>query len=152
MAREFIKWMHPEPAGHWLEVGCGTGALTSTICDHCNPASVVACDSSESFVAHAAQQLTQSLFLRFGQVRIDVLLGEGLSRKRWNLHREWLRRRRRFTRHVGLRYRTLFDREHGLARRTFEDVDESELGGLSHDVDVAAVLFQRQRQAPARRS
>ena len=26
-----------EPSAHWLEVGCGTGALTSTICELCEP-------------------------------------------------------------------------------------------------------------------
>jgi SAM-dependent methyltransferase len=53
LARVFVEWLHPEPSDHWLEVGCGTGALTSAICDLCEPASVVACDSSEPFIEHA---------------------------------------------------------------------------------------------------
>ena len=35
LARVFVEWLHPKPSAHWLEVGCGTGALTSTICDLC---------------------------------------------------------------------------------------------------------------------
>jgi len=57
LARAFVEWLHPAPAATWLEVGCGTGALTSTICELCAPASVVACDPSEPFVAHARKHL-----------------------------------------------------------------------------------------------
>jgi trans-aconitate methyltransferase len=53
LARVFLQWLHPNPSGHWLEVGCGTGALTAAICDRCRPASVVACDPSEAFIEHA---------------------------------------------------------------------------------------------------
>lgn len=57
LARVFVEWLHPKPSAHWLEVGCGTGALTSAICDLCEPASVVACDPSEPFIEHARSNL-----------------------------------------------------------------------------------------------
>jgi len=57
VAREFFEWLCPNPAGAWLDVGCGTGALTSTICELCEPASVVACDPSEPFIEHAREKL-----------------------------------------------------------------------------------------------
>lgn len=57
LARAFVEWLHPKPAAHWLEVGCGTGALTSAICDLCEPVSVVACDLSEPFIEHARKNL-----------------------------------------------------------------------------------------------
>jgi SAM-dependent methyltransferase len=57
LARTFVEWLRPTPSGNWLEVGCGTGALTSTICELCEPASVVACDPSEPFIAHARSTL-----------------------------------------------------------------------------------------------
>ena len=57
LARAFVEWLQPAPAANWLEVGCGTGALTSTICDLCEPASVVACDPSEPFIEHARKNL-----------------------------------------------------------------------------------------------
>jgi ubiquinone/menaquinone biosynthesis C-methylase UbiE len=57
LAREFLTWLRPPPSAHWLEVGCGTGALTSAICTHAAPASVVACDPSAPFVEHARRNL-----------------------------------------------------------------------------------------------
>lgn len=57
LASVFLEWLHPEPAADWLDVGCGTGALTSAICQRCEPASVVACDPSEPFVEHARRNL-----------------------------------------------------------------------------------------------
>ena len=58
LARVFVDWLQPKPATHWLDVGCGTGALTSTICEICKPASVLACDPAEPFVAHAQRIVT----------------------------------------------------------------------------------------------
>jgi len=60
LARVFVEWLHPEPSGHWLDVGCGTGALTSAICDLCEPASVVACDPSGPFIEHARKNLVDA--------------------------------------------------------------------------------------------
>lgn len=60
LARRFIAWLRPEPSAHWLEVGCGTGALTTAICELCEPASVVACDPSEPFVDHARGNLSDA--------------------------------------------------------------------------------------------
>jgi SAM-dependent methyltransferase len=53
LAPKFVQWL-PTPGGaHWLDVGCGTGALTSAICNHANPASVTGCDPSEPFIEFA---------------------------------------------------------------------------------------------------
>ena len=57
IAEQFVQWLQPESAAHWLEVGCGTGALTSTICKCYAPASIVACDQSPPFVKHAQAKL-----------------------------------------------------------------------------------------------
>jgi len=57
LARTCVEWLRPKAHAHWLDVGCGTGALTSTVCERCEPASVVACDPSESFVQHARESL-----------------------------------------------------------------------------------------------
>lgn len=57
VARAFLDWLDAPPAGHWLEVGCGTGALTSSIGVLCEPASIVASDPSASFVEHARMKL-----------------------------------------------------------------------------------------------
>jgi ubiquinone/menaquinone biosynthesis C-methylase UbiE len=57
LARTFVLWLGIPPGGHWLEVGCGTGALTSRILEIGHPASVVATDPSEQFIAHARAAL-----------------------------------------------------------------------------------------------
>jgi SAM-dependent methyltransferase len=57
LARAFVAWLQPQPGGNWLEGGCGTGALTSAICDLCEPASVVAADPSGPFIEHARKNL-----------------------------------------------------------------------------------------------
>jgi SAM-dependent methyltransferase len=57
LAQAFLTWLQPAPALHWLDVGCGPGALTSAICNHANPASVLGCDLSAPFVEHARQRV-----------------------------------------------------------------------------------------------
>ena len=57
LARAFVLWLGVPPGRHWLEVGCGTGALTSGILEIGRPASVVATDASEQFIAHARAAL-----------------------------------------------------------------------------------------------
>jgi SAM-dependent methyltransferase len=45
------------PAGRrWLDVGCGTGALTSAVLRTADPAAVHGVDSSEGFLAHARRE------------------------------------------------------------------------------------------------
>jgi SAM-dependent methyltransferase len=53
LARSFISRLTPARRAYWLDVGCGTGALTSAICELADPASVLACDPSEPFIDHA---------------------------------------------------------------------------------------------------
>jgi len=57
LARPFVEWLAVMPGGKWLEVGCGTGALTATICEIAAPAAVVACDPAEPFVGHTRQNV-----------------------------------------------------------------------------------------------
>jgi SAM-dependent methyltransferase len=58
IAKEFIGWLNPPASWDWLEVGCGTGALTQAICANAHPAAVVACDPSPEFVAFARRSLS----------------------------------------------------------------------------------------------
>ncbi len=57
VAKEFIHWLAPPASWNWLEVGCGTGALTQAICRNADPASVVACDPSPGFISFARRSL-----------------------------------------------------------------------------------------------
>lgn len=55
VATEFLRWLAPSPGLAWADVGCGTGALASTILTVCEPSSVCGIDSSEGFVSQARQ-------------------------------------------------------------------------------------------------
>ncbi|TCO48516.1 ubiquinone/menaquinone biosynthesis C-methylase UbiE [Kribbella antiqua] len=53
VAAEFVDWLEQPAGSSWLDVGCGTGALTSTILRTASPASVLGVDPSEGFVDYA---------------------------------------------------------------------------------------------------
>jgi SAM-dependent methyltransferase len=53
LAPRFVSWLCVRPSAHWLDVGCGTGALVDAIRAGAKPASVVGCDPSESFIDYA---------------------------------------------------------------------------------------------------
>jgi SAM-dependent methyltransferase len=57
VAREFIAWLDRPLGGRWLDVGCGTGALSRTVLDRAAPASVNGIDASSGFVAHAQARI-----------------------------------------------------------------------------------------------
>lgn len=57
LGSRFLDWLGIPRGAHWLEVGCGTGALTSSICEQSAPGSVTACDSSAAFVAYCAAEV-----------------------------------------------------------------------------------------------
>jgi SAM-dependent methyltransferase len=58
VAREFLTWLGKQSRSRWLDVGCGTGALTQTILDQAAPLEVVGVDPSPGFIAHARKQIT----------------------------------------------------------------------------------------------
>ena len=60
LAPRFVSWLSVRPTAHWLDVGCGTGALVDAICAGADPASVVACDPSEPFIDYARQHQVDS--------------------------------------------------------------------------------------------
>jgi SAM-dependent methyltransferase len=53
VARDFIDWLGIPPGRRWLDIGCGTGALSRIILDRAAPQAVLGIDPSEGFVAHA---------------------------------------------------------------------------------------------------
>jgi SAM-dependent methyltransferase len=53
VAMEFLQWLAPGPELDWLDVGCGTGALTDTIVQRADPRTVRAVDLAENFISYA---------------------------------------------------------------------------------------------------
>ncbi len=59
VASAFVEWLEVPLRSHWLDVGCGTGALTAAICQHKRPASVLACDPSGPLIEYASSILPE---------------------------------------------------------------------------------------------
>jgi SAM-dependent methyltransferase len=53
IAPPFLDWLDLPDGLDWLEVGCGTGALSDAILTRCRPKSLIAIDPSEGFLAKA---------------------------------------------------------------------------------------------------
>ena len=53
VAERFVRMLDAPPGIRWLDVGCGTGALTAAILAECAPASVVGIDPSDGFLETA---------------------------------------------------------------------------------------------------
>lgn len=53
VAEKFVAWLSPPGQAAWLEIGCGTGALTAAILAGAAPRSILSIDPSADFVAHA---------------------------------------------------------------------------------------------------
>jgi len=57
VAQEFIRWLATPEGGQWLDVGCGTGALSQTILELKKPEKVTGIDRSEDFVKTAQSKV-----------------------------------------------------------------------------------------------
>lgn len=62
----FLSWLDAPSGLRWLDLGCGTGALTAQILDTCQPTSVVGVEPSDRFLA-LARKLTCDPRARFLQ-------------------------------------------------------------------------------------
>jgi ubiquinone/menaquinone biosynthesis C-methylase UbiE len=57
VAAAFLEWLDLPEGARWLDVGCGTGALTQTILDRCRPAATISVDPSEGFLGVARRAI-----------------------------------------------------------------------------------------------
>jgi 2-polyprenyl-3-methyl-5-hydroxy-6-metoxy-1,4-benzoquinol methylase len=57
VAREFVPWLGVSPGKNWLDVGCGTGALTQVILEKALPKNVQGIDASPEFVDYARDHI-----------------------------------------------------------------------------------------------
>src|SRR6516225_9723453 len=67
VAGEFVAWLGVPPGERWLDVGCGTGALSQVILERGAPKWVSGIDASEGFVAYARRRVVD--------VRCDFRVG-----------------------------------------------------------------------------
>lgn len=71
VAREFVRWLAVPLQARWLDVGCGTGALSQIILAVAAPQSVLGVDPSEGLLARAREQVPDA--------RVQFLLGDATS-------------------------------------------------------------------------
>lgn len=69
IAPRFIEWLEPENDLDWLDVGCGTGVLTTRILSDTNPKSLVSVDPSEGFLETASSNIVDA--------RVEFKIGDG---------------------------------------------------------------------------
>lgn len=61
MSEKMLIWVDPVRDRTWLDVGCGTGALSANILRSCSPSDLTAVDLSEAFVETAQKRLGASV-------------------------------------------------------------------------------------------
>jgi SAM-dependent methyltransferase len=70
VAAEFLNWLAVPADMRWLDIGCGTGALSETILNRAAPRHAVGIDSSEAFVDFARNHLSDArIEFRTGDVQ-----------------------------------------------------------------------------------
>lgn len=58
VARQFVAWLEQDQDVAWLDVGCGTAALTQVVLDFARPRAVRGVDASEGYIAAARRVVT----------------------------------------------------------------------------------------------
>ena len=71
VARRFVPWFAAGGDQRWLDLGCGTGALTTAILAGADPAAVVGIDPSAGFLDHARAHV--------GDARASFRRGDALA-------------------------------------------------------------------------
>jgi len=66
VAESFTDWLSPSSGLSWLDIGCGSGALSEVIISNHKPAVLTAIDQSEDFVKTAQKRLGRRALCRVG--------------------------------------------------------------------------------------
>ncbi len=77
MAAKFLKWLNMPPKLTWLDIGCGTGALSEAIYEKTNPMRLSCLDPSGEFLKIAKSKLPYEIdFIRGNVSNVPFAKGE----------------------------------------------------------------------------
>jgi SAM-dependent methyltransferase len=62
IAPRFLEWLRAPAAAEWIDIGCGTGVLSSAIVAGCSPSRVIGIDASEPFIERARAYIVDPRF------------------------------------------------------------------------------------------
>src|SRR5581483_4056732 len=60
IGEKFLAWLAPPKDARWLDIGCGTGAFSELIAQHCAPKSLSGIDPSPQQIAFASARLPKA--------------------------------------------------------------------------------------------
>ncbi|MCB9454077.1 MAG: class I SAM-dependent methyltransferase [Anaerolineaceae bacterium] len=72
----FLDWLQPEVNSAWLDVGCGTGALTGVIASRAQANLLVGVDLSLDFVHYASRRIPDATFFNASALVLPVCAGQ----------------------------------------------------------------------------
>lgn len=72
----FLDWLRVPAGRRWLDVGCGTGALSAAILERCSPSSVTAVEPSAGFREKAERQFAGRVAIH-GGTATEIPLADG---------------------------------------------------------------------------
>src|SRR5690348_9585832 len=80
IGEKFVAWLAPPRNASWLDIGCGTGAFSTLVAQHCAPKTLSGIDPSAAQIAFARGQLPKadlrvadSMALPFEDGAFDVI-------------------------------------------------------------------------------
>lgn len=75
----FVAWLYERPGQRWLDVGCGTGALSEAILEHGAPSAVTGVEPSAGFLDLARRRLEGRAMLLAGSATAIPLQDQAVT-------------------------------------------------------------------------